>query len=112
MDNHSIKQLVAGIGIAGLVAGTTSLAGAAEHVHQAPATDNDKPATEAGPSGCGGMEKCPKCQKMKSDKAASGCGGAMKQPITEQTSPAKPGSSGCGGASGFGGATKPVPETK
>jgi hypothetical protein len=111
MDKAGIRKFVAGIGIAGLVAGISSSA-FAENVKADQKADGKKPAPEAGATGCGGMDKCPDCKKMKADSGSSGCGGAMQQKPAETKPEVKPASTGCGGASGCGGAMKQEPAAK
>jgi hypothetical protein len=111
MDKAGIRKFVAGIGIAGLVAGISGSA-FAETAKPDQKPDGQKPAPNAGATGCGGMDKCPDCKKMKAGSGNSGCGGAMQHKPAETKTDAKPASTGCGGASGCGGAMKQEPAAK
>ena len=72
MNTDTIKQMVAGLGIAGLVASSAALASAASHQHDAsPATGADKPAPQAGPSGCSGKAKADDSTQPADKPAAS-----------------------------------------
>lgn len=72
MSTETVKKVVAGLGIAGLVAGSAALSSAASHQHDAsPAAGSDKPAPQAGPTGCSGKPKDGDTSKP-SDKPAPG----------------------------------------